>query len=175
MAPQHWGLAPDATTGLAALRRSGLLPDDAGWFSSPEPKAVATAAELTDRPVVRVDDLREAERPATWFDDPDEFLAAVRRSHEAPDEPAVPGWEPASVTRSRVVAAVRALLADADPPTELVLVGHGTAWTLLVAELTDRPPDLDAWRRMAMPDLAALEVPADGGPATVVRDWVGGR
>ena len=166
-----WTLDPD---GLPSLRRLRLsLPDDAAWFSSPEPKATATAAVLTDRPVVRVDDLREAERPAMWFDDPAAFTAAVRRSIERPDVPALGGWEPVSATRSRVVAAVRGLLADQDPSDELVLVGHGTAWTLLVAELTGRPPDLDGWEHMAMPDLAMLDVSASGAKP-LVRDWAGG-
>jgi broad specificity phosphatase PhoE len=165
----EWTLDPAGRPAVRALR--GSLPAEAAWRSSPEPKAVATAAALTDRPVRPVDDLHEAVRPATWFDDPTEFAAAVRRSIEAPDQPAVPGWEPASQTRSRVVAAVRELLAEPRSSADLVLVGHGTAWTLLVAELTERAPDLAAWERMAMPDLAVLEVPSDGGPAILVRDW----
>ena len=172
-APQHWDLARDAAVGLTALRDSGRLPGRGRWFSSPEPKAAATAAALTDRPVTQIDDLREAERPATWFDDSAEFVATVRRAMNAPDEPAVPGWEPAAATRRRVARAVRTLLDSTQRWTELVLVGHGTAWTLLVAELTARGPDLDAWERMAMPDLAELDVPASGGPATLVRDWSG--
>ena len=134
---------------------------------------MATAAALTDRPVTQIDDLREAERPAAWFGDPAEFVVAVRRAMNAPDEPAVPGWEPAAATRRRVARAVRTLLDSTQRWTELVLVGHGTAWTLLVAELTARGPDLDAWERMAMPDLAELDVPTSGGPATVLRDWSG--
>jgi broad specificity phosphatase PhoE len=172
-APHHWDLAPGAADGLIALRDSGLPPADGRWFSSPEPKAMATAAALTDRAVTQIDDLREAERPATWFDDPAEFVAACRRAMDVPDEPAVPGWEPATATRRRVARAVRMLLDATDSSTDLVLVGHGTAWTLLVAELTAREPDLDAWQRMAMPDLAELDVPTSGGPATLVRDWSG--
>jgi broad specificity phosphatase PhoE len=171
VAARHWPLARDAAEELAALRASGLLPPGATWISSPEPKALATAAALTDQTVVTVDDLREAERPVSWFDEPEEFVAAVRRSFEAPDEPAVSGWETASATRSRVAAVVRELLADLEPSAQLVLVGHGAAWTLLVAELTGQPPNVAAWERMGMPDLATLEVPTDGGPATLVRDW----
>jgi broad specificity phosphatase PhoE len=170
VAPARWGLAPEAAAGLTALRSSGLLPAAAAWYSSPEPKAVATAAGLTDRPVALVDDLREAERGPTWFDDPAEFVAAVRRSVERPDVAAVPGWEPAAATQARVTAAVRSLLADSEQPADVVLVGHGTAWTLLVAELTGRAPDLAAWQRMAMPDLAVLDVPRSGS-ATLRRDW----
>ncbi len=171
VAPRHWALARDAAGELAALRGSGLLPVDATWISSPEPKALATAAALTDQAVVTVDDLREADRPVSWFDEPEAFVAAVRRSIDVPDEPAEPGWETASATRARVAAIVRELLADMEPPAQLVLVGHGTAWTLLVAELTGHAPDMAAWERMGMPDLATLDVPVAGGPATLVRDW----
>jgi hypothetical protein len=37
-------------------------------------------------------------------------------------------------------------------------VGHGTAWTLLVAELTSREPDVASWRSMTMPDHFALDL-----------------
>jgi 23S rRNA (adenine2503-C2)-methyltransferase len=67
----------------------------------------------------------------------------------------VPTWEPPTPTRDRVVAAVRRLGSTHDG--DLVLVGHGTAWTLLVAELTGRPPDLDAWERLAMRPVSRSE------------------
>ncbi len=41
---------------------------------------------------------------------------------------------------------------------DVVLIGHGTAWTALVAELTGREPDLARWRALAMPDVIVLEV-----------------
>lgn len=39
----------------------------------------------------------------------------------------------------------------------MVLVGHGTAWTLLVAELTGSPADLARWDTLAMPDVIVVE------------------
>ena len=39
-----------------------------------------------------------------------------------------------------------------------MLVGHGTAWTLLVAGLTGSEPDLVRWESLGMPDV--IEVPA---------------
>ena len=41
---------------------------------------------------------------------------------------------------------------------DVVPVGHGTAWTLLVAGLTGREPDLVRWESLGMPDV--IEVPA---------------
>lgn len=46
--------------------------------------------------------------------------------------------------RARVLPAVRLLLA-ARPDDDHVLVGHRTAWTLVVADLLDEPPDLPRW------------------------------
>jgi hypothetical protein len=39
-----------------------------------------------------------------------------------------------------------------------VLVGHGTAWTLVAADLTGQPPDLERWTSLAMPDVIPVEV-----------------
>ena len=91
--------------------------------------------------------LAEHRRAVRWFEDPEAFRAAVRRAFEAPHERAVPEWEPITALRDRLVPAVRRILATHDG--DLVLAGHGTAWTLLVAELTGRAPDLDAWARAA--------------------------
>ena len=114
---------------------------------------MATAQLLTESPVGIVDALREQVREtADWIDD---LEAVVRRAFADPDRPAHGGWEPLAVTRERVVGAVRALLAE-HPSSDLVLVGHGTAWTVLVAALTGEPPDLDRWARLGMPDVIAV-------------------
>jgi broad specificity phosphatase PhoE len=151
-APPHtWQLDPTGLADLDALRTSGRLPRHATWFSSPETKARETAARLTDRTVTVVDDLAEHRRGVHWFDSAESFAAAVRLAFDRPDERAVPEWEPLSLTRTRVLAAVGALTVE--HPGDLVLVGHGTAWTVLVAALTGHPPDLAAWERLAMPDV----------------------
>ncbi len=159
-----WPLAAAAVADVRAL------PTPVGtWFSSPEPKALATARAMTATDVTVVADLREAERLAGWFDDPREFHALVRNAFAHPDRSPVPGWQPLAATRRRVVDAVRRLLAQT--PGDLVLVGHGTAWTLLVAELTGADTDLDAWTRMRMPDACELEI--TGESASVCRPWGG--
>jgi len=162
----RWELAPDATDEVRAVAPVG--DPSAAWFSSPEPKALATAAILGGH-VETVADLCEARRTAAWMVDPEEFRAVVRRSFQHPDQPAMPGWEPLSACRDRVTAAVRGLL---DPSRPTVLVGHGTAWTLLVAELTGDAPDLDAWAAMPMPAVAELDVAPDGR-ATLLHAWHG--
>ena len=165
----RWQLSPGALPALTQLRLSGLIASGSRWFSSPEPKARESAEALTQSPVAVVEALREAERPAGWYQNATEFSALVRRSVLEPHTPAADGWEPAAATQARVLAASQAILAKtaSDP---VVLVGHGTAWTLLVAALTASSPDLDAWESMRMPDLAVLEVSASGR-SRLRRPW----
>ncbi len=148
----EWDLDPEAYDDVWALRASGRLPARAAWFTSPEPKAVQTAQLLTDAQVGVLPDLHEHERTGERVED---FHGAVRRAFARPDEPAVAGWEPLAACRGRVVPAVRRVL-DVHGDDDVVLVGHGTAWTLVVAELTGQPPDLDRWESLAMPDLLTV-------------------
>ncbi|HET8971261.1 MAG TPA: histidine phosphatase family protein, partial [Candidatus Nanopelagicales bacterium] len=152
-----WELDPAGYDAVWALRESGRIPDGAAWFTSPEPKAVQTAQLLTDGEVAVVEALREQVRDVTpWYDDAGEWQRLVRSVFERPDVPAREGWEPLAATRSRLLPSVRAIL-DEHADADVVLVGHGTAWTLLASELTGRPPDLDRWAALAMPDVIAVE------------------
>ncbi len=153
-----WVLHPDAKAGFDDLSASGALPGRAArWFSSPEPKAFATARALTDTAVGLVDGLREMERPAEVWRPAEEWGAMVGRSMTEPDVPAAPGWETATATTDRVLAALGRIQGSC-PDDDLVLVGHGTAWTLLVAALTGRPPDVGAWSRLRLPDHCVVDL-----------------
>lgn len=166
--PAHeWLLADHRDPALLQLRDAGVLPLRARWVSSPEPKALATAHALSGLPVELCADLREQARSPRWYDDESEFAATVSRAVTRPAEAVEPGWEPAEATRARVAGAVRRLAAETDG--DLVLVGHGTAWTLLVAELTGADPDLESWRAMRMPDWCALMM--SGQATEVIRPW----
>ncbi|QBX54156.1 histidine phosphatase family protein [Nocardioides seonyuensis] len=149
----EWNLDLATYDDVWALR--DRLPRRAAWYCSPEPKAVETAQLLTDADVGIVEDLREHERGGEWFDD---FPAVVRRAFAEPEVPAVRSWEPLVACRTRVVAAVRRILA-VHGSDDLVLVGHGTAWTLVVAELTGSEPDLHAWAALGMPDVWTVSGP----------------
>ncbi len=149
-----WDLDPVAFDDVWSLRESGRLPGQAVWFSSPEAKAVQTAQLLTECEIGIVDDLREHVRDSSdWISD---FDAVVRRAFEHPGRPAYDGWEPLEACQSRVTKAVRGILAT-HQNEDMVLVGHGTAWTLLASELTSRPPDLDRWAGLQMPDVIVLD------------------
>jgi broad specificity phosphatase PhoE len=150
----EWELDPAGFDDAWALR--DRLPASAAWFSSPQPKALAAAQLLTDSEVGVMDELREHERGITpWYDDEAKWHALVRRAFTEPDQSALPGWEPLTRTRERLLPAVRRVLA-AHGTEDLVLVGHGTAWTLIAAELTESPPDLDRWASLGMPDVIVV-------------------
>lgn len=147
--PAHeWSLDPAYDDDVRALRPR--LPEAASWYSSPEPKAFMTARLLTEEPIEVVADLREHERHNTDWIEP--FELVVRRAFERPEMPAYDGWEPLSRCHDRVVRAASVILAT-HRGTDVVLVGHGTAWTCLAAALRAAPPDPDLWAAMAMPDL----------------------
>ncbi|HEU5037049.1 MAG TPA: histidine phosphatase family protein [Nocardioides sp.] len=151
--PSAWELDPAGFDDIWALRESGRLPTRAHWFTSPEAKAIATAQLLTDADVGIVDALREQVREtADWIE---HFDATVRRAFAEPEVPAYDGWEPLAVTRDRVVTVARSLLEE-HAGEDLVLVGHGTAWTVLAAELTGSEPDLDRWATLGMPDVIEI-------------------
>ncbi|MGZ8738944.1 MAG: histidine phosphatase family protein [Nocardioides sp.] len=151
--PHLWELDPAGFDDVWALRESGRLPQRATWFCSPEPKAIATAQLLTETDVGVLDDLREHVRETPdWIAD---FAGTVRRAFARPDLPAYAGWEPLATCRDRVTTTVRRVL-DVHAGEDVVLVGHGTAWTVLTAELTGAEPDLERWESLAMPDLIVL-------------------
>jgi broad specificity phosphatase PhoE len=149
---REWQLDPASYDAVWALRER--LPPRPAWFSSAEPKALQTAQLLTDSDIGVVPELGEHVRESTtWFDD---FPGVVRAAFAQPEAPAHPGWEPLRATRERLAGAVAPILA-AHREEPVVLVGHGTAWTLLVSMLTGDPPDLDRWAAMGLPDVVALD------------------
>ena len=157
--PAHeWSLDPAYDDDVRALR--GRLSGAAAWYSSPEPKAFMTARLLTEAPLEIVPDLREHERhSADWIED---FRAAVRRAFAEPEIAACDGWEPLARCRERVVRAATGILAT-HRTSDVVLVGHGTAWTCLVSALSGVAPDLDAWENLAMPDVIECVAPRHPG------------
>lgn len=150
-----WTLDPDHEGAVTALADRAPWRPDAVWFTSPEPKAARTAFLLAGREVPVVEDLREHDRGTTaWVDD---FATTLAEVYARPDVAVRDGWEPLDGTKVRVVAAASAILA-AHPGRDVVLVGHGTAWTVLAAALTGTEPDRDRARTLAMPDVIAVEV-----------------
>lgn len=150
-----WELDPAGFDDVWALR--DRLPHGATWFCSPEPKAVETAQLLTDGQVGILEGLAELRRPDAW-DDAYDLTAA--RAFAVPAAAAAPGWESLEELRVRLRTALlplRRTMAGED----VVLIGHGIAWTVLEADLAGQPPSVEAWRSWTMPDLRTVSLPAD--------------
>ncbi len=162
--PREWQLDPSGLAEIGALRAA--LPAStsrAAWFSSDERKALVTAQHLTDSPVQPVPELREAVR-RSFVDDQAAFADAVSRGLRDPSAAALPGWEPLEQTRQRVHDTVAAIVTQC--PGDVVLVGHGTAWTLLTSSLVDEPLPMNL-PAMSMPDLLVLDLDNQ----TVASGW----
>lgn len=161
---REWELDPAGIPEIDALR-AALPPSahEATWFSSDERKALATARRLTDSAVTAVPDLREAAR-SSFVEDQAAFAAAVSRGLLYPAAGSLPGWEPLEHTRERVTGAVAHITRYSSG--DVVLVGHGTAWTLLLTDLLSEP-----WPQRvpptAMPDLLVIDL----SQRTVVSPW----
>ena len=123
--------------------------------ASTEPKALETAAAITERwpgEVHQDERLREAVRP--WIGTGYRALAHRYLRGEQPD-----GWEPHAAVAERMAAAVHDAHASA-AGGPVVIVGHGLALSIHLGEQLG--PDFDResfWSRLAFPDAWAL---ADG-------------
>lgn len=156
-AASTWPLDPSANTGEVDRLRTALedRAPTAAWYSSDEPKAVETARLLRAGPVCVWPALREAHR-SDWFATHEEFREAVLKAFSQTSRAAFPGWEPLDETRQRVSEALAQIVDQRGG--DVVLVGHGTAWTLLISEITGNEPDLSAWTKLRTPDLCTLDL-----------------
>jgi broad specificity phosphatase PhoE len=129
--------------------------------SSPEPKALGTAAPIAHATGldVRVElDLREVERPRQRLVPRAELVELTRQYLEG--EP-VAGWEPAAEVRRRVTACIERIVASDDG--EVAVVSHGLALSLYLGS------SLAEWERIPLPAVAVVD-PA--GPQ-VIQPWSG--
>lgn len=149
----EWELDPAGFDDVWAIRESGRLPEQAAWFCAPSPVAQQTAQLLTDGQVGVVEGLRQQVRGSTWVDAFDEVLT---HAFAEPGQAAADGWEPLADTRHRTAATLEGIRA-AHPEEHVVLIGHATVWTLLVAHLAGESADVEHWRSWALPDVRVLE------------------
>jgi broad specificity phosphatase PhoE len=146
--PTGWRLS---AAGRAAAARLRLTLDVDAVVSSPEPKALETAAAL-DAPLEIDPRLREHDRSGVgWLDD---FAATVEAGFARPAE-VVLGVESFHAARDRFAAAVDAALA-AHPAERLAIVSHGTVIALYAAWATGADPAA-LWRGLALPDVIELD------------------
>lgn len=162
---RHGRTVPDPSTTaaswpLAEHHLPAAVADEVGscdvWLSSPELKALHTAALLTERPVEVDPRLREVDRGGHL----DDYDAAVGRHLTELDHPAADGWETGRAARARLSSFVRDQARRTD--LRVAAVTHGLAMTHLHALLTGAGPDLAWWQQLEMPDVRTYEVNAAG-------------
>lgn len=171
----EWDLDQAADAALHELRDFAPWSPRARWFSSAEPKALATAAALTAASVTVEAGLGEVRRGG-WCP---EYDQVVLRLFAQPDRPPAEGWESARAALYRFDSALRRVVTevasaktdDAQPEAtasaETVVVTHGLVLTLWRAHLARRIPDEAMWREVEFPDLWEL-------PEAGLRAWLAG-
>jgi broad specificity phosphatase PhoE len=158
VAAEHWKLS---TAGQAWAERLAALSIfanlDTVW-TSPEPKAQATAQPLAYRQSARLfihPDLAELQRGPTNIPDRESYEAAVRNAFDQPEH-SIEGWERAADAQRRIVGCVMSLAAET--PGSFAIVSHGLVLALLLARLRGQPHvDVAEWRAIPLPALAIVD------------------
>ncbi|WP_439595706.1 histidine phosphatase family protein [Falsiroseomonas sp.] len=131
-----WPLSPRGLERTRGMLAQPWVPAIRSVFSSEERKARDMAAILAAHlglALVEVAALGENDRSATGYLPPAEFEAVADEFFAAPER-SVRGWERAVDAQARIVAAVRAVLAQA-PPGDVAIVAHGGVGALLLCHI----------------------------------------
>ena len=167
-----WGLSQVGRARHVALN-DRLGPVGSVW-SSAERKAIDGAQILAEArglvPQVR-DALHENDRSATGYLPPDEFEATADAFFATPDI-SVRGWERAVDAQARVIAALRAIVAEASAG-DIAVVAHGGIGALTrahvagapISRVHDQPPGSGGGNALA------IGLPEEGSGWTLLRDW----
>lgn len=141
-------------------REAGILARQDFWrrvdliFSSPEPKALQTAAPAARRwgiPLKVVDCLYELRRPRLVQDYP----KMVERFFANPQEN-IAGMEPAAQAAERITRCLKEL-ATTHPEQTLAVVSHGMVLTLFLAQLENRWPTVTEWQAVPFTGLIVVD------------------
>lgn len=141
VAVPDWGLNAVGRARHAPFAADPVLQDVGAVFSSDERKAVEAAdlvSQARDLPVQRDAGLGENDRSATGYLPPDEFWPVVKDFFANPTR-SIRGWETAQAAQTRIVAAVRRVIAATASHADLLIVSHGGVGTLLRCCLAARP------------------------------------
>jgi hypothetical protein len=173
------GLTAGGEAAARRLAQFGLFDRATAYFAGPEARMAATiepAAAVHGRRVVVMPAL--AEGAAGGWLPADTFAEAVHRYFTLPAVPSLPGWEASRTVAWRVGAQVDALRVACPPDTNPDRVVPGvavvaTGGRAAIAFLADRlgwsaPQAHAAWSRLRVPDVAVLDLPADGVPQLVI-------
>lgn len=155
---EHWTLSEEGRELAQRLAALPVLADLQIVWSSPEPKAQATAQPLVDLHSCTFlihPHLAELQRGPSNLPDRVAYEAAVRRAFANP-ETSSGGWERACDAQQRIIKAVNEIGGQASGPA--AIVSHGLILSLLVAHLRrETHVNIAEWRAMPLPALAVMD------------------
>lgn len=165
--PAHeWQLSTAGRAQAAGLAAAPCWARLARVASSPEPKALDTAAPIAARAGLQVEldeGLREVRRGSTWVVGAERYIAQVAKYFATPAQPQA-GWEPVPDAQARVLESVERLAPDGRGP--ICVVSHGLLLSLLVAALLGRAATtIEEWRSIPLPAVAVVDL--DGVPRRI--------
>ena len=155
---ERWQLTAEGHVLAERLAALPILTGLRAVWSSPEPKAQATARPLARRyavPHLVHHDLAELRRGPTNIPDQDMYAAAVRQAFASPAT-SIAGWERTDDAQRRIVGCVRELAAQTSEP--FAVVSHGLVLSLLLAHIRGQSEvDFAEWRAIPLPALALVD------------------
>ena len=151
---EQWHLSPEGRVAAESLAGEGGWAGLARLYSSPEPKAIATAQRIATRnalPLSIEAALHEVERP--WTDGDYRALARSYLRGEA-----VEGWEGRDVATARIRRAIETIAA-AHGEADVGIVSHGLILSLYLTDLLslDGAATVELWDGIGFPDYALVD------------------
>jgi len=158
LSPSRWRLSDEGRESCGRLSAALRPFAPAAFFTSPQPKAMETAALVAPSfgtSAVPRDALREHdETGAPFFHTEAEFAQAIREFFARPNE-RVFGAESAQEALTRFTAEVEGLLSERDGT--VAVVSHGRVISLLVASRTQLDP-FEIWQELTLPSFVVLDM-----------------
>lgn len=162
--PAHeWGLTEDGVVRCQALATHIAPYHPRRLFTSTMPKATHTAQEVAQGldyiPIIENALLEEHSRKSNApYGSVETFHARIKQMFAQPDT-LIFGDETASQALDRFSRGVDAVLKQANPDENIVIVAHGTVNTLFTAH--HNPIDgYDLWLRLKLPSIIVLNLPS---------------
>lgn len=152
----EWPLSPEGESQAERLADAPFWGNVAALYSSSEGKTLATIRPASGKHGLEIWEdhrLREAHRPARWYEDYDDV---ARRYLEDPDSPPE-GWEDAREVEARMRECVGEL-AVRHSGESVAVCGHGLAPVLYLSGLPSVEQNIfDLWRSIGFCRVAVVE------------------
>ncbi len=152
----EWSLSPEGERQAKALADAPFWRNVSALYSSPEGKTLATvrpASEKHDLEIREDHRLREARRPARWYEDYDDVARRYLERRENPPE----GWEDSREVEARMRECFGEL-AERHAGESIAVCGHGLAPVMYLRRFPSVERNVfDFWRSIGFCHVAVVE------------------